>query len=86
MALVGEIVTVTLVLPVMVTVAEPEMVGLDKSVAVTVTVGGLGTLDGAVYRPMLVMVPQVNPRQPTPDKLHVTTVFTLPVTVAVNCI
>lgn len=31
------------------------------------------------------ITPQVIPEQPTPDKLHDTTVFGLPVTVAVNC-
>lgn len=50
-ALVGVIVTVTLGLPVIVAVAEPETLGFDNKVAVAVTVGGLGTLDGAVYKP-----------------------------------
>src|SRR5271157_4119133 len=71
---------------VIVTVAEPDMVGYASNVAVTATSGGLGTLAGAVYRPLLVTVPHARPVQPLPDTLQITTVLLVPVTVAVNCV
>ena len=82
-ALVGEILTTTGGRTV--TVAVPDLVASACEVAVTVTVGGLGTELGAVYSPEVVMVPQVDPVQPVPFKLQVTAVFDVPETVAVNC-
>ena len=46
-------------------------------VAVTVTIAGFGTVAGAVYNPVLLMVP--------PEAVQVTFVFGVPVTAAVNC-
>ena len=68
-----------------VTVAAPDFVGSACDVAVTVTVAGFGTVVGAVYRPPLVIVPHAAPLQPAPERLHVTVVLFVPVTVAVNC-
>jgi hypothetical protein len=54
--------------------------------ALTVTVGGLGTLAGAVYFPAASIVPQLAPVQPVPDRLQVTAwLAPLGLTVAVNC-
>lgn len=60
-----------------VTVAEPLFVVFALDVAVTVTCGGVGTVEGAVYTPAVVIVPP-------PTTLHVTAVFEVPATVAVN--
>jgi uncharacterized protein (DUF2237 family) len=68
-----------------VTVAEADLLGSACEVAVTVTVGGVGTEAGAVYRPATVMVPHVGPLQPVPEIVQVTVVLIVPVTVAVNC-
>lgn len=68
-----------------VTDALADLVGSAADVAVTVTNGGLGTADGAVYRPLLEMVPQMLPAQPEPLRLQLTAVLADPVTVAVNC-
>jgi uncharacterized membrane protein len=48
-------------------------------IAVTVTVCGLLTVAGAVYRPPLEIVPTAGITD------HVTAVFVVPVTAAVNC-
>jgi hypothetical protein len=40
------------------TVAEADLEGFATEVAVTVTTGGFGTVDGAVYKPRDVIVPQ----------------------------
>src|SRR5271169_786278 len=84
--LLGATVTVIGIGEVIVTVAEPDMLGYATNVAVTATVGELGTLAGAVYRPLLVTIPHERPTHPLPDKLQITTVLVVPVTVAVNCI
>ncbi len=68
-----------------VTVAEADLVGSACDVAVTETRDGLGTAGGAVYKPPVVIVPQLEPAQPTPPTLHVTAVLAEPVTVAWNC-
>jgi hypothetical protein len=68
-----------------VTVAEPDLVVSACEVAVTVTVAGFGIAAGAVYRPPLVIAPQVAPAQPVPEILQFTAVFAVPVTVALNC-
>jgi len=68
-----------------VTVAEFDLVESATDVALMLTFAGFGTLVGAVYTPLVPMVPQALPVQPVPDTLHVTLVFVDPVTVAVNC-
>lgn len=68
-----------------VTVTDDDLVISAFAVAVTVTCAGFGTAAGAVNRPLAEMAPQVAPEQPTPLRLHVTAVFVVPVTVAVNC-
>ena len=68
--------------PVTVTVAVPDLVGSATEVALTVTCGGTGGRDGAVYRPVEEMLPQVVPVQ---ERLQETEVFVVPVTFAVNC-
>jgi hypothetical protein len=40
---------------------------------------------GAVYKPVIVIFPQLEPAQPAPETLHDTDVFELPVTCAENC-
>lgn len=69
----------------MVTVADPDLVGLESSVAVTATIGGLGAVAGAVYNPLELMLPQADPLQPLPDMLQMKTGLELPVSAAVNC-
>jgi len=80
---VGESVTTTG--GITVTVALPFFVTSACDVAVTVTVDGVGTAAGAVYKPDALMVPQAPPLQPAPETDHVTAEFAVPVTVAVNC-
>jgi hypothetical protein len=77
----GEIVSVGV--ETMVICAEPDRLGAATEVAVAVTVGGEGTLAGAVYKPELDIEPHPAPLHP--DKLQVTDVFVVPVTVAENC-
>ncbi|MGB9104790.1 MAG: hypothetical protein WCC59_08530, partial [Terriglobales bacterium] len=67
-----------------VTVAVSDLLGSATEVAVTVTVE-TGTVAGAVYRPVVLMVPHPLPEQPLPEILHVTSALELPATVAVNC-
>jgi hypothetical protein len=61
------------------------LVGSATLVAVTYRWGGFGMRAGPVYRPELVMVPMMMLPPGNPPALHVTAVFELPVTVAVNC-
>ena len=68
-----------------VTVAVADLLESATEVAVTVTVGGFGTTEGAVYSPLAVTMPQAAPLQPAPETLHRTAMFPVPVTVAVNC-
>lgn len=63
--------------------ADPDLVVSDCSVATTFTVVSLGIRDGAVYRPLLSIVPQPVPVHP--ETLQVTAVEEVPVTLAVNC-
>src|SRR5216684_4482281 len=71
---------------VMLTVANAAAAAFTTEVALTVTVGGLGTLAGAVYFPVASIVPQLAPVQPVPDRLQVTAwLAPLGLTVAVNC-
>lgn len=69
----------------MVTVAAADLVGSASEVAVTVTTAGLGTLPGAVYRPVDEIAPHALPEQPLPPRLQRTAVFAVLTTVAVNC-
>jgi hypothetical protein len=73
------------VAPKITTDAEPSFDGSAKLVAITVTVSGEGTAEGAVYRPALLTVPQDEPLHPAPCTLHVTAVFEVPATDAFNC-
>ena len=66
-------------------VAEPDFVESATEVAVTDTCAGFGTADGAVYRPLVEIVPHVEPLQPLPATVHDTAVLVVPVTAAVNC-
>jgi len=68
-----------------VTVAVADFVESATEVAVTNTWAGLGTDNGAVYRPPLLIVPQAEPAQPDPPRLQVTAVLEVLDTVAVNC-
>jgi len=65
--------------------AEPILDGFATLVAVTVTVSGDGTPDGAVYSPVPLTVPQAAALHPAPCTLHVTAVFEVPTTDAFNC-
>jgi hypothetical protein len=62
-----------------VTVALADLVGSAALVAVTVTVCGPLSAAGAEYRPLLEIVPTAGITD------HVTAVFVVPVTAAVNC-
>jgi hypothetical protein len=66
-----------------VTVTVAEEVTLE-STALTVTEPPEGTLDGAVYRPLLVMVPTVELPPATPFTSQVAAVL-VPLTIALNC-
>jgi hypothetical protein len=67
--------------PVTVTVADADFVESACAVAVTVACGGFGVVAGAVYSPVLEIVPLEAP----PVTLQVTAAFDVPVTVAANC-
>src|SRR6266852_231936 len=69
-----------------VTLAEPNFVESLTEVAVTITVGELGTVEGAVYLPVESIAPQLAPEQPVPEMLQLTTwLAALGLTIAVNC-
>lgn len=68
----------------MVTVADADFDVSMVDVAVTVTVAGFGTVVGAVYTPVVEMVPQALPVQPAPLTVQVTLVGRL-LSVALNC-
>jgi hypothetical protein len=65
--------------------AEPALDGSAALVAVTVTVSGEGTAEGAVYSPAALTVPQAAAVHPAPCTDHVTAVFEVPTTDAFNC-
>jgi hypothetical protein len=69
------------VVAVSVTVADADFVESAWEVAVTLTVAGFGTVAGAVYKPVVETLPFKAP----PATSHVTAVFDVPATVAVNC-
>ena len=79
----GEIVTATG--GIIVTEAVADFVGSATEVAVIDICGGLGIETGAVYSPLVDIVPQAAPVQPLPVMLHDALVFVVPVMVAVNC-
>lgn len=58
--------------------------GSATLVAVILTVPD-GAAAGAVYSPLLLIVPQAEPPHPAPETLHATPVFAVPVTSALNC-
>ena len=65
--------------------AEPVLDGSAVLVAITVTVEGEGTAEGAVYSPALATVPHAEALHPAPCTFHVTAVFEVPTTDAFNC-
>jgi hypothetical protein len=70
-----------------VTVADAVLLGSAMLVATTLTLAGEGATSGAVYtaaNELDATVPQEDPLQPAPFKLHATVVIDVPVTVAVN--
>lgn len=67
-----------------VTVAEADLVESAADVALMVTVAGDGTVDGAVYTPAVEIIPTVELPPFTPLTLHVTAVFEVFVTAAMN--
>src|SRR5512146_3290894 len=69
----------------MVTDATPVLVVSDCRTAVIVTLLGVGTTAGAVYRPLESMVPNVGLPPLTLLTCHVTAVLLEPLTVTVNC-
>ena len=70
----------------MVTVADADTEGFASSVAVTATIGGVGAVFGAVYKPVELIEPQAIPAQPLPEMLQFTTPLAPPLEVVVNCI
>ncbi len=80
-------VTVTKTTDMIVTVADAVLLGSAMLVATTLTLAGEGATSGALYtaaNELDATVPQEDPLQPAPFKLHATVVFDVPVTVAVN--
>ena len=65
--------------------AEPILDGSAALVAVTVIVDGDGTAEGAVYSPAPLTVPHAAEPHPAPCTVHVTAVFDVPTTDALNC-
>jgi hypothetical protein len=80
-------VTVTTTTDMIVTVADAVLLGSAMLVATTLTLAGEGATGGAVYtaaNELDATVPQEEPLQAAPFKLHATAEFDVPVTVAVN--
>jgi hypothetical protein len=67
-----------------VTVAEADFVVSAADVALIVTAAGDGTVDGAVYTPAVEIIPTVEFPPFTPLTLHVTAMFAVFVTAAMN--
>lgn len=84
-ALAGEMATVTEVGASMVTWELAVWLVSALETAVTVTTAGDGTLAGAVYSPLLLMVPTVALPLVTPFTCQVTPVLVVLITVGVNC-
>jgi hypothetical protein len=68
-----------------VTLELADAVGSAALVALTVTEAGLGAVAGALYSPLVVIVPTVEFPPVTPFTDQVTPVVVVFVTVAVNC-
>jgi hypothetical protein len=68
-----------------VTVVESNVAVSSTEVAFMVTAGGLGTVEGAVYNPEVLTVPQEAPLQPVPEIVQVTLESAAFWTDAVNC-
>jgi hypothetical protein len=68
-----------------VTLALADLVVSATETVVTVTVAGDGTDGGALYRPLVLIVPTVEFPPVTPFTFHITAVFDVFDTVAVNC-
>ena len=68
-----------------VTAAEADLVESAWAIAVIVTAAGLGSAEGAVYRPEVEIVPCVESPPVTLLTCQVTVAFVEPVTVAANC-
>jgi hypothetical protein len=77
-------VTATVIGAVIVTWEDPDLVVSAMEVAVTATVAGVGTAAGAVYTPLLEIIPTVALPPVTPLTLQVTVVLDAFVTVAVK--
>lgn len=75
----------TLIGKAMVTVASAVLLASAPDMPVMVTVCGLGTVDGAVYRPDPVMVPEVGVPPATPFTSQFTVLLLAFFTSAVNC-
>ena len=79
--------TVTKTPVTMVTFAVADLVESAMLVATTLTLAGEGATSGAAYTAddeLVESVPQEEPLQPAPVKLHATATFDVPVTVAVK--
>jgi hypothetical protein len=80
-------VTVTATTDTMDTFADANLLGSAMLVATTLTLGGEGATSGAAYTApveLVARVPQEEPLQPAPVRLHATEVLDVPFTVAVN--
>jgi hypothetical protein len=71
---------------VILTVALADLLVSALLVALTVTFDGEGTIFGALYSPPVLTVPNVEFPPVTPFTFHVTEVFVVLVTLAVNCL
>jgi hypothetical protein len=78
---IGEIVTPTVAVVPIVTLALPNCVKSNREVAITVTTGGFGAVAGAVYNPLPVIIPQETPLQPAVEMLQRMTLEPI----ALNC-
>src|SRR5271166_1407515 len=67
-----------------VTTAKPDLEGSATETAVIVTCGGVGTVLGAVYIPLVVRVPHADSAQLAPLNCQVTPVMVVPLTNAVK--
>jgi len=65
--------------------AVPDWLRSASEVAVTLTTEGFGAVAGARYRPPDVIWPHAFPLQPAPERLQSTTLFVVPLTVAISC-
>jgi len=83
-AVFGERLIATLGADSIVTIALPASATVNTGVAVTVTVLGLGTAAGAVYKPEELIVPQLIPTHPAPVRFQITRVG-VPAIAAENC-